>query len=90
MMLDEAWALSPGVAVRPEPFGALVYHFVTRKLTFLKRPELAEVVASLGEHRDVRSALVAAGVPEIEHPAYASALAGLAEADMICPQVAAA
>ena len=44
MILDEAWRLSPSVALRPEPFGALAYHFGNRKLTFLKRPELVRVV----------------------------------------------
>jgi putative mycofactocin binding protein MftB len=87
-MLDEAWTLSPAVALRPEPFGALAYHFGNRKLTFLKRPELVEVVVALGEHPDVRSALVAAGIPEFQHPAYAEALAGLAAADMIRPRAA--
>ncbi len=63
-MLDEAWTLSPSVALRPEPFGALAYHFGNRKLTFLKRPELVAVVRGLAEQPDVRSALTAAGVPE--------------------------
>jgi len=82
-MLDEAWALSPMVALRPEPFGALAYHFGNRKLTFLKRPELVVVVERLGEHPDVRSALAAAGVPERAWPAYEEALRGLAATDMI-------
>jgi len=82
-MLDEAWTLSPAVALRPEPFGALAYHFGNRKLTFLKRPQLVAVVRALAEQPDVRSALVAAGVPEPEHAAYAEALAGLARTDMI-------
>jgi len=33
---DRGWRLHPQVAVRPEPFGALLYHFGTRKLSFLK------------------------------------------------------
>lgn len=82
-MLDEAWDLSPAVALRPEPFGALAYHFGNRKLTFLKRPELVAVVRSLAEQPDVRSALVAAGVPMSQHAAYAKALEGLAATDMI-------
>ncbi|MDI2030169.1 mycofactocin biosynthesis chaperone MftB [Saccharopolyspora sp. TS4A08] len=82
-MLDEPWTLSPAVALRPEPFGALAYHFGNRKLTFLKRPELVEVVRGLAEHPDVRCALAAAGIPERHHPAYAAALRGLATADMI-------
>ena len=46
-MLDEAWSLSSSVALRPEPFGALAYHFGTRRLTFLKQPGLVEVVRGL-------------------------------------------
>jgi putative mycofactocin binding protein MftB len=86
-MLNEAWTLSPSVALRPEPFGALAYHFGNRKLTFLKRPELVTVVQSLGTQPDVRSALVAAGIPESQFAAYADALAGLARTDMIRPRV---
>jgi putative mycofactocin binding protein MftB len=85
-MLDEAWTLSPSVALRPEPFGALAYHFGNRKLTFLKRPELVAVVRALGARPDVRSALVAAGVPQSQHSAYAEALRGLARTDMIRPR----
>ena len=43
LSLDEPWALSPSVALRPEPFGALAYHFGNRKLIFLKRLELVTV-----------------------------------------------
>ena len=85
-MLDEAWTLSPSVALRPEPFGALAYHFGTRKLTFLKRPELVAVVRALAEQPDVRSALTNAGVPASQHPAYVEALRGLAATDMIRPR----
>ena len=85
-MLDEAWILSPSVALRPEPFGALAYHFGNRRLTFLKRPELVAVVRALGTQPDVRSALRAAGVPAREHATYADALARLAETDMIRPR----
>lgn len=88
-LLDQAWALSPSVALRRETFGALAYHFGNRKLTFLKRPELVTVVRALTEQPDVRSALVAAGVPDSQHPAYAKALRGLAAADMIRPREAA-
>jgi putative mycofactocin binding protein MftB len=89
-LLGEPWALAPGVALRPEPFGALAYHFGNRRLTFLKRPELVAVVRSLEDHLDVRDALVAAGVPEDQHAAYAAALRALAAADMIRPRLVAA
>jgi len=82
-MLNERWTLSPSVALRPEPFGALAYHFGNRKLTFLKRPELVEVVRSLESAPDVRTALEGAGIPDSQHAAYAAALRGLAKTDMI-------
>ena len=82
-LLDEPLALSPSVSLRPEPFGALAYHFGNRKLTFLKTPQLVEVVKGLAGHAQARAALVAAGVPEAQHAAYAGALAGLVAADMV-------
>jgi len=85
-MLDETWRLSPSVALRPEPFGALAYHFGNRKLTFLKRPELVAVVRALDTSRDVRAALEGAGVPAGEWAAYEAALRRLADADMIRPR----
>jgi mycofactocin biosynthesis protein MftB len=69
---------SPSVALRPEPFGALVYHFGTRKLSFLKTPELVTVVSGLEHHPDVHAAIEAAHVEESQRPAYLRALAGLA------------
>ncbi|CAB4936074.1 unannotated protein [freshwater metagenome] len=84
--LDEPWHLSPSVAIRPESFGALAYHFGNRRLTFLKRPELLAVVQGLDEAADVRTALANAGVPSDEWTAYVAALDSLASADMIRPR----
>ena len=86
-LLDESWRLSPSVELRPEPFGALAYHFGNRKLTFLKRPELVALVRALGEHPDVRAALVSTGIPEAQWSTYEKALLGLAATDMIRPAV---
>ncbi|MCE3550535.1 mycofactocin biosynthesis chaperone MftB [Pseudonocardia sp. RS11V-5] len=74
---------SPQVSLRPEPFGALVYHFGTRKLSFLKTLPLVEVVKGLEDHPDVHSAIEAAGVEEAQRPAYLKALAGLAASGTI-------
>jgi len=87
-MLNQAWTLSPSVALRPEPFGALAYHFGNRRLTFLKRPELVEVVRELDRSVDVRAALIKASVPSDQWPAYLDALTGLAASDMIRPRAA--
>ena len=78
-----AWQLSPQVGLRPERFGALAYHYGTRRLVFLNDPLLTEAVRILAEHPDVPSALVAAGVPEGQHAAYTMALARLAESGVI-------
>ena len=67
------------MAVRPEPVGALVYHFGTRRLAFLKTPQLVAVVSGLAEQPDVHAALDAAGVDPAQRAAYLRALAGLAE-----------
>ncbi|OLT44591.1 mycofactocin system protein MftB [Saccharomonospora sp. CUA-673] len=80
---DRPYRLSPSVALRPEPFGALVYDFTTRKLSFLKTRLLVDVVRALDEAPDARQALAAAEVPDAEHDRYLSALAGLASAGTI-------
>lgn len=86
--LDPAspYRLAPSVAVRPEPFGALVYDFHSRRLSFLKTPTLVRVVRELDAQPDVTSALTAADVPDAERPQYLHALAGLAAAGMIEPR----
>lgn len=84
-MLDERWALSPSVALRPEPFGAMAYHFGNRRLTFLKRPEVVRIVRTLGESPTVREALVRTNIPESQWPVYLTALRALAASDMIRP-----
>jgi putative mycofactocin binding protein MftB len=81
--LDRPLALDGRVALRPEPFGALAYHFGTRRLSFIKTRKLLEVVRTLAEHPTGREACVAAGVTEPEMPAYARALATLAASGMI-------
>ena len=84
--LLEVWELAPGVVLRREPFGALAYHFGTRRLTFLKTPELATLVRSLSFYPDMRTALAAAHVEPREWNAYAKALVALADAGMILPR----
>jgi putative mycofactocin binding protein MftB len=78
-----AWRLHPQVAVRPEPFGALLYHFGTRKLSFLKNCTLVAVVSSLAHHVDARSACRAAGIAEDEAAPYFRALGVLAASNML-------
>lgn len=79
------WRLHPQVALRPEPFGALLYHFGTRKLSFLKNTVIVEVVRSLGDHSSVRDALRAHGIEEGAEKPYLQALSTLADSHMIVP-----
>jgi putative mycofactocin binding protein MftB len=88
--LARPWALDASVALRPEPFGALAYHFGTRRLSFLKSRLLLRVVEVLGDHPTGLEACRAAGVPEDELLRYAQALGTLADTHMIVPREVAA
>jgi len=81
--LDRPWRIDAQVSMRPEPFGALLYHFGTRRLSFLKNQTVLTVVRSLADHPSARAACAAAGVAEAELPAYARALAALRDSSMI-------
>lgn len=81
--LDARWALHPSVSLRPEPFGALAYHFGNRKLSFLKSRALVAVVEGLAAAPSGRAACEAAGVGEGEMDRYARALASLVASDML-------
>ena len=78
-----SWRLHHQVAVRPEPFGALLYHFGTRKLSFLKNRTIVEVVKSLNDHPDARSACRAAGIDDAQQAPYLHALGVLAQSKML-------
>nr|WP_327533766.1 mycofactocin biosynthesis chaperone MftB [uncultured Mycolicibacterium sp.] len=83
---ERGWRLHPQVAVRPEPFGALLYHFGTRKLSFLKNRTVLALVQSLSDHDDVRSACRAAGIDDDALPPYLHALSVLAASNMLVPR----
>ena len=83
-----AWALDDRVALRPESFGALAYHFGTRRLSFLKHPKLVQVVQALGEHRSAADACAAVGIAAEERSAITRALGTLVETGMIVERLA--
>jgi putative mycofactocin binding protein MftB len=82
-LLNERLALSPSLALRPEPFGALAYHFGTRRLTFLKRPELLEVMRGLDGDRQLSEVLVACQIPSAQWPVYAQTIERLIDSGMV-------
>ena len=74
--------------MRPEPFGALVYHFGTRRLSFLKTPSCVDVVqrrleAAADVHRAALEARPASSERSV--PAYPRALARLSAAPTLAP-----
>ncbi|WP_241037971.1 mycofactocin biosynthesis chaperone MftB [Blastococcus litoris] len=81
--VDQPWQKARSVALRPEPFGALVYHFGNRKLSFLKSKQLVAVVEALAGHPTAAAALAACGVTDAQRGAYVKALADLARSQMI-------
>ena len=81
--VERAWRLDRRVAIRPEPFGALAYHFGTRQLSFLKTRKLVAVVESLGAQPTALAACREAGVTDQELPAYCQALERLARSGMV-------
>lgn len=82
-VLDRAWEVDPRVSIRPESFGALLYHFGTRRLSFLKDRRLLEVVQRLPESATARDACLAAGLAPDELPTYGRALSTLVATDML-------
>jgi putative mycofactocin binding protein MftB len=81
-----AWRRTPTVVLRPEPFGALVYDFGSRRLSFLKDRGLVRVVEGLELAASAHDALEAAGIAAAERPRHLAALAALARSGMISPR----
>jgi putative mycofactocin binding protein MftB len=79
---DRAWRVHPQIALRDESFGALAYHFGTRRLMFLKSRALVELVSSLEQYESAGAAIDAL-VPEAERTTYRRALARLAASEVI-------
>lgn len=81
--LNRPWRLHPQVSVRPEPFGALLYHFGTRRLSFLKDRTLLAIVQQLRTEPSAGAACTSAGVDLADLPRYQRALGALASSNMV-------
>jgi len=77
------YTLDPQVALRPEPFGALAYHYGNRRLTFVRAPELVDLLTALQQHDSADAALAASGVAPARWPAFRAALASLVRSGVI-------
>ena len=82
-MLNARLALDPQVALRPEPFGALAYHYGNRKLIFLKHPDVVRVVRSLDGEHTLADTLSACDIDEARWPSFERALNALTASEML-------
>jgi len=71
------------VALRPEPFGALAYHYGNRRLIFLKHPDVVRVVRSLGEHGSLAETLDACGIDPARWPSFVTAMRSLETSEVL-------
>lgn len=80
-----AYSQSTKVGLRPEPFGALAYHFDTRRLVFLKSPILVDLVNNIGDYSSADDAIDAVIAPQTEasRTNYHKALESLLDAGVI-------
>ena len=85
--LDRPFELHPDVALRPEPFGALAYHYGNRRLVFLKHPDVVAVVRRLGDEPTVRAALEGCGVAPERWAGFIQALSSLASSEVVRARV---
>ena len=81
--LESPLELHPQVALRPEPFGALAYHYGNRRLVFLKSPDVLAVVRALGDHPTLADTLRACGVDERLWPSFVSAVGSLVDSEVV-------
>ena len=83
LTLESACEMHPQVALRPEPFGALAYHYGNRRLVFLRHPDIVRVVRSMADHATLRDALAAEGVHESRWPSFVKALSSLTTSEIV-------
>jgi putative mycofactocin binding protein MftB len=81
------YELHPDVALRPEPFGALAYHYGNRRLTFLRSSELVRLVGELARHDSVVATMSAICVPPERQAMLVRALAALDRSNVVRPRI---
>jgi putative mycofactocin binding protein MftB len=82
-LLGRSLELHPQAAVRPEPFGALVYHYGNRRLVFLQHTDMVAVARALSQHATLADTLEACGVDRRRWPSFAKAFESLMKSDIV-------
>ena len=82
-VLDAALELNPQVALRPEPFGALAYHYGNRRLVFLKHLDVVNVARNLSAYASLADTLQACGIAPARWPNFADAFESLKSSEIV-------
>ncbi|MFN8020880.1 MAG: mycofactocin biosynthesis chaperone MftB [Acidimicrobiales bacterium] len=82
-LLAAALELHPQVALRPEPFGALAYHYGNRRLVFLKHRDMVTVARALADHPSLTATLDACGIAPTRRRSFALAFASLLTSEIV-------
>ena len=83
LRLEGALELHPQVAIRPEPFGALAYHYGNRRLVFLKHPDVVRVAQALADHPSLHATLTACDIDARRWPSFERAVESLIQSEVI-------
>ena len=81
--LRRALELHPNVALRPESFGALAYHYGNRRLVFLKHVDMVRVAKALGDHPSLQATLVACQIAPDRWTSFANAFESLQSSEVV-------
>ena len=71
------------MSLRDEAFGAMAYHHGTRRLVFLKSPQLVALVRTLDQFDSADQAMDA-GVESGQRDRYVTALSSLVASEILC------
>jgi len=82
-LLDQALELHPQVALRPEPFGALAYHYGNRRLVFMKHVDVVAVAKQLADHPSLAATLEACDIAPTRWSSFATAFASLKSSEIV-------
>ena len=75
--------MSPLVSLRVEAFGAMAYHHGTRRLVFLKSPQLVTLVRTLDQFDSADQAMDAV-VESGQRDRFVTALSSLVASEILC------
>ena len=82
-LLERALELHPQVALRPEPFGALAYHYGNRRLVFLKHVDMVKVAENLSSHPTLQATLEACDIAPARWTSFVTAFTSLESSEIV-------